>query len=257
MSITTISAWNFGHTIDESNQSLNFDEGSGEILATLNVGSYTLEDFADEVVRAMNAVAVLQEYSSAVDRATRFITISAAANFDLLVSTGSNVTTSAWALMGFTGADRTGAITYESDAASGSQYSTQFLLQRFVDFQDQQKAANSTVNESASGAVEVIKYGNIKLMECNITLATNIIPQQVIIESATGVDDLRTFLEYAVNKRPLEFISDIDTPTIFTDCLLESTASDPKGTGFFLKELYSRGLIGYFETALLRFRQLS
>lgn len=256
MTVQTLSAWNFGHTITESNRSLNFNEGSGELLAELSIGAYSLEDFATEVARVMTNTGT-QDYTVTVDRVTRFITISATSNFDLLAATGSNVATSVWLLLGYSAVDLTATNSYEGDLPSGSQYSTQFILQRFVDFNDKQRAANSTVNESASGNVEVIKYGNIKLMECNITLATNIIPQEVIVENATGVDDLRTFLEYAITKAPLEFIPDIDTPTTFTKCLLESTQEDSKGTGFFLRELYSRGLTGYFETGTTRFREIN
>ena len=53
MSITTYSQFFYGHTITESNYYLDFNEGSGELTAELNSGSYSLEDFATEVARAM------------------------------------------------------------------------------------------------------------------------------------------------------------------------------------------------------------
>ena len=93
-------------------------------------------------------------------------------------------------------------------------------------------------------------------MDCNITLATDIIPQGAIKENINGISDLREFMLYAINKNPIEFISDLDVPTLFESCLLESTKADSKGTGFKLYELYSRKLTGYFETKTLTFRKL-
>jgi hypothetical protein len=93
-------------------------------------------------------------------------------------------------------------------------------------------------------------------MECNITLATDIIPQGAIKENATGVSDLRQFLNYAINKNPIEFVADLENPNVFESTLLEKTQIDSKGTGFKLYELYARKLVGYFETKTLTFRKL-
>ena len=62
---------------------------------------------------------------------------------------------------------------------------------------------------------------------------------------------------YASNKNSLEFLPDVDTPTSFTNCILEKTPEDAKGTAFKLKELYSRGLTGYFESGNLQFREIN
>lgn len=257
MAIYTYSAFNYGHSIDLNNQYINFSEnGIDELSATIQVGSYTLGQFIDAVSVAMNKVGT-QTYTISLDRSTRQITISAPAPFELWVSSGSQVFVSAYALMGFTGADRTGSNTYTGDSASGSQYRSQFLLQNFTDFEDEQRKAASTVNESASGQVQVTSYGDVKLMTCNITLASDTIPQQAIIENPNGVSDLRDFMIYASNKNSLEFLPDVDNPTSFTNCILEKTPEDAKGTAFKLKELYSRGLTGYFESGNLQFREIN
>jgi hypothetical protein len=157
--------------------------------------------------------------------------------------------------MGFT-SDRSGSNSYEGDEASGDQYNPQFILQRYVDFEDNVKTAQASVNESASGVVEVVSYGQNKFMECNITLATDIVPQGAIIENANGVSDLRNFMNYAITKAPMEFVRDVDDENNFNSILLESTREDNKGTAFRLKELYARKLVGYFETGNLVFREL-
>lgn len=254
MSITSYSGFTYGHNITSANDYLNFDDGVGEVGAQIDVGAYTLNDFLGKVLEAFNAEGT-QEYTGSIDRITRKITIEALANFDLLVTTGTQSTISAYALMGFT-SDKTGSNTYESDVASGSFYEPQFLLQTYVAFEDNIKTAKASVNETANGTVEVVSFGKNEFMECNITLATDIVPQGAIKENPTGVSDLRAFLNYAINKNPMEFVFDLENPDVFESCLLEKTGSDSKGTGFKLNELYARKLVGYFETKTLTFRKL-
>jgi len=254
MSIITYSGFTYGHEIYSSNEFINFDEGGGEISAQIEIGSYTLNDFLGKVLEAFNAEGG-QEYSGSIDRLTRKVTISAPSNFSLLVTSGTQSSISAYNLIGFT-SDKDGSNSYESDIASGFFYEPQFLLQNYVAFEDNVMTAQASVNESASGVVEVVSYGKKEFMECNITLATDIVPQGVIKENVNGVSDLRQFLNYAINKNPIEFVPDLENPNIFESTLLEKTNSDSKGTGFKLNELYARKLVGYFETKTLTFRKL-
>jgi hypothetical protein len=257
MALITYPAFNYGHNVTSNNNYINFSEGGPEISATIAVGSYTLGSFINAISVAMNAVGG-QAYSISLNRLTRKITISAPSNFELLINTGSQNNISAYDLMGFTGPDLLGSNSYEGDSASGSQYRPQFLLQGFVDFEDDQRKASAVVNESASGLVQVSSYGDVKTMSCNITLATNITPQIEIIENPTGVSDLRSFMEYAINKYDLEFIPDaINNPSSnIRNCLLEKTPESKDGTAFILKELYARNLTGYFETGNIQFREI-
>lgn len=257
MALLTFPAFNYGHNITNDNYFINFSEGGPELSATIKTGSYTLGSFINAISSAMNAVGG-QAYTVTLDRTTRKITISAPSSFELLINTGSQKNISAYSLIGFNGADLTGLSTYEGDSASGSQYIPQFLLQDYVDFEDEQRKAAASVNESASGRVQVSSYGTVKLMSCNITLATNITPQVAITESPTGYDDLRTFMEYAKEKYDLEFIPDIinNPSSNIVNCLLEKTPEAKDGTAFKLKELYSRNLTGYFETGSLQFRKI-
>jgi len=257
MTIKTYCAFNYGHTVTQDNQYINFSEGAGELSAVLTVGSYTLGSFVDEVSTQLNKVGG-QEYTVSLDRTTRKISISASGNFELLISSGSQVNISAYSLMGFTGADLTGTNSYEGDSASGSQFIPQFLLQNFTDFPNEQRKAAASINEAANGDVEVISYGDVNIMSANITLATDIVPQFAIRDNPNGVGDLRDFMIYATNKRPMEFIYDFEgDPNTFENCILESTPEDKKGTAFKLKELYTRNLAGYFETGNLQFRKIT
>ena len=257
MAIRTISAFNYGHKIDQNNQYINFSEnGIDEITALVVVGSYSLFDFVAAVSVALNK-AGSQEYTLTLDRTTSKITISAPSSFDLLIGSGSLINVSAYELMGFTGADVTGLDTYESDSRSGSQYVPQFLLQNYVDFIDEQRKAASSVSEAANGDVQVTSYGEVLLMSANITLATDLLPQVAVTENANGVGDLRDFMKYITGKNPIEFVADIDTPNTIVKCLLEKTPEGSDGTAFKLKELYSRNLTGYYETGNLQFRQIN
>ena len=259
MTIKTYSAFTYGHTVTDDNKHINFDEGNGELLAELEIGSYTLDAYKNEVARAMNnAIGVTQVYTAMLDRNTRKITIASDSNFDLLVSSGTLVGADAFPLTGFTGADLTGASSYEGDSPSGSYFEPQFMLQKFVDFVDNVKTTASTINQSASGAIEVVSYGKVNYMECMITFQTNI-PQgkgSYIKNDPAGYDNLRDFMNYAITKAPMEFLPDIDNTINFTDCLLESSSASSKGVDFKLRELYSKGFADYYETGKLVFREL-
>lgn len=259
MAIKTRSAFTYGHTITEDNQYINFMEnGIDELAATIEVGSYYLNEFIDKIAQALNEIGD-NTYTVTLDRSTRKITISADANFDLLVTTGTQVAISAFNLIGFT-TDRSGSSSYEADIASGFIYRPQAPLTakggNYVPFDNREESVQSKVNESSSGEIEVVTYGTRNFMECNIKYATDITGQNYIEDNASGVSDLRTFMQYITKKRPIEFLEDRDS-TEFIPCILESTQNDSQGTGFELRELYSQGLANYFETGRLVFRRIA
>lgn len=258
MTVKTYSAWSYGHSITTDNNQLPFSEnGVDELVGTLNSGGYTIASLATEMARAMNAVGTLN-YTASVDRTTGLITIAGDSNFFLYVTSSSLSAISAYEILGFT-TERSGASSYEGDTRSGSYFEPQFLLQSYVDFTDNQKSNNVTVQESATGKVQVVKYGDVNFMECNITLQTNIAQGRgsVIKNDPSGYDNLLAFMQYATTKQPLEFYKDIDDPeNTYTDCIVEKTSADSKGTGFKLRELYSRGFADWFETGIISFREL-
>lgn len=256
MSISTFSTFYYGHTVDTTNNKIDFNEGSGEITAQIAIGSYSATEYATQVQTAMNAVGSFT-YTVTFSRTTRKLTIATSdGNFSLLAATGSSIATGAWSLMGFAATDLSGAQTYTSDGTSGSQFSPQFKLQDYVASTDWQQAAAASVNKTASGRVEVVKFGDEQFIQANMTYLTNITqPDSVVIKSsASGFSDARTFMQYLINKRPVEFMPDIDTPATFEKVILESTPSSKDGTGYKFKELYDKGLPGYYETGTLVFR---
>lgn len=257
MAIQTRSAFTYGHKIDTSNENINFvEDGINELTATIETGSYYLNQFIDKIAQALNEIGD-NAYTVTLDRNTRLITISADANFDLLVTTGTQLETSAFSLMGFT-TDRSGSNSYTADTASGLIYYPQAPLYDYVPFENIREAVQSKRNESSSGEnVEVISYGLVNYMECNIKYATDITGQGYIENNANGVSDLRTFMEYITRINPIEFIPDKSDLDTFTPCILESTRQSRDGTAFELRELYSEKLANYYESSTLRFRRIS
>lgn len=254
MSLKSFSVFNYGQNITSSNKYVDFAEGGPEKTAIIQIGSYSLEQFLEKLSDAMN-LAGGQEYSVTINRVTRRTTISAASNFSLLVTSGSHFSTSAWALIGFT-SDKSGSNSYMSDLPSGFIYEPQFKLQRYIDFNDYVETIESSVNTSASGIVEVVSFGQNNFMECNIMYATDILGQGAIKNNGNGVSDLRDFMNYLIKKRPVEFVPDIDNPSVFIPCILEKTRSSSSGVGFQLYEMYGRGLANYYETQTLTFRKV-
>ena len=251
--LNTMSKWYYGHYIDSTNNTLPFNDGTDR-TATLNVGDYSLTEFVTEIARALNAASSLT-FSASVDRSTRRITITGSSNFELQTTTGASA--NPFSLMGFSGADKTGANNYTGAAASGSEFKPQLKLQKYIAFGDEQLASYSNVAKSASGAVEVVSFGTDDFMTCEVAYQTNNTVTGSIIENQTnGLDNLRTFLQYAVNKRKLEFIPDRDTPATFFKTILESTNASGDGTGYRLNE-YLGIMPGFFSSGTLRFRKLS
>ena len=259
MTLKTSSIFYYGHTIDDTNYSIDFDEGSGEIQASLDIGDYTFEEFAAELEKALNAASTLpQIYTVTANRASQTLTIDSVANFELLTTSGSRLGTTAFTLAGFTGADKTGDNSYTSDLKSGLSYIPPFILQSHAASENIEGFIAPTVNLSASGQVEVIKFGTENFMECNITMVSDY-PQdeRVIVTNLNGISDLREFMRYLITKAKVEYMANIGDRDTFEKLLLESTSEGETGTSFRLKELYDQGLVGYFETGLLKFRRMT
>lgn len=254
MSLSTFSSFYYDYQVTGSNFYIDFNEGAGELTAQVDVGSYSLTDFLIEVGEAMTAAGT-QTYDVSVARATRLVTISATSNFDLLISSGSSVGNDLYSALGFTGADQTGTNSYTGSAACGSEYLPQFILQDHISSDDWQRNVDATVRKSANGTIEVVRFGIEKFVQLNIKYATDKAgDESLILSNATGVADLRTFMQYLITKKPIEFMPDRDSPATFETLILESTQQDSNGLQYRLREMYDRGLPGYFETGPLKFR---
>lgn len=253
MALNTYSKFYYGWTVTEASKHIDFNEGGAELTAELIVGSYSSSTLADEIKRAMEDAGALT-YTVTFNRSTRKFTISAGSNFALLTTSGSHIGTLAFDLIGYTGADHTGASSYVADAVSGGTYSPQFKLQSYISSEHLRRAVDVSVNKTTSGRVEVVSFGLEKFMECEIKFITDIAQSGPILNNDTGVADYLAFIRFAVTKGQVEFMvdsNDVDTYEVF---ILESTEDSSDGTGYRLIEEYDRGLAGYYKSGKLKFR---
>tara|TARA_Y100000593_G_scaffold55043_1_gene102897 strand:+ start:5498 stop:6271 length:774 start_codon:yes stop_codon:yes gene_type:complete len=256
MALNKMSKFYYGHNVTSSNSKIDFNEGASDLVATLNVGDYSLTEYVAEIQRALNDSGALT-YTASVDRDTRYITIAATGTFSLKAATGANISNAIWTLAGFASTDVSGAATYTGTSGSGSEFKPQFFLQKYISFDDQESASYSSVNKSAGGKVEVVSFGTEYFCNLEISYQSDIIQAagSIIENDASGVSNLRTFMQYITKKRKIEFMPDRDTEATFHKCLLEATPSSGDGTGFVLNE-YLGTLPGYFSTGVLRFRKV-
>jgi hypothetical protein len=242
-------------SITSDNLYLNFNEGGPELTAQLQTGDYTMEGLEPVISEAMNAAGALT-YTVTFLRTERKFQISATGSFSLLLTSGTNFGSSVFSLIGFSGADTALATTHTGINQAGSEYIPQFELQSYTDKEDFQKALYASINKSANGLIEVVKFGTEKFYEFNITFATNIeqVSDSAIRNNPTGLQDLRSFMRFCITKNNLEFMPDKNDKDTFYTVLLDKTDADQNGTGYQLKELYTKNLPGFFETGELRFR---
>ena len=250
------SKWYYGHFVTAENNYIDFDEGGSELSAILRPGSYTLEEYASEIATQMTAVSTLpQTYTATVNRSSRKITIASVASFTLRVTTGTHVGVSGYALGGFV-VNATGTSLTGTDP-SGSAFAPQFPLQSLSDFNEQREYIDSSVNLAASGIVEVVSFGSITRMDCEIKFQTNVAQANYLIKNdPNGFQNFKDFMEYAVRKGRMEFILDQASPASFVKSILDKTSASQQGTGYELKRMTSMKLWDYYESGPLSFREV-
>jgi len=260
MTIQTRPCFYYNYEVTELNFAIDFDEGSGELQASLRQGFYTLESLATELQRAMNASGTVREYEVTVDRNARVLTIeeTSALTFNLLFASGSRSGITAAALISFQAVDTGLSGSHTGTEATGSVFEPQFLLQSYVDNVDFQESVSATRNESSAGIVEVCRFGIRNYIEFNITFQNNSTQKNLgpIEYNETGKDDLVDFLRWVTQIGGIEMMKDRNNKDSFISLLIERTPTSTSGTGYRLRELYNRGLPGFFETGVLRFRVL-
>ena len=255
MAITTTPQFFYIDRISATNRFLDFNEGIGELTASITPGGYAISELVDAVSLAMNEAGT-QAYVVSFDRSTRLITISAASNFSLLAVSGTNAGFGVLPTLGFT-TDRTGSNSYTSDTVVGNVYTPQFPLQNFRGFEDNEEAIDSSTNETPSGVVEVITFGMKRFMSFNIRYIKDgaLCDNSPYGNDPNAVQNARDFLSFCITKARLEFMKDNTDPNTFDVILLESTPKSSQGVAYELRELYDIG-IGFYETGIIRFRKI-
>lgn len=252
--IRTYSKFYYGYDVTITTKYIDFNEGASDLVAEVPAGSYTLDTICTAIEDALNEAGALT-YTCTANRTTRIITIAGSGTFDLLASTGDNVANGIYSVIGFAAIDSNNVTSVAGTSAAGSSYSPQFWLQDYVSQEDSRMLRSATVNESASGLVTVQSFGTDRMFEFSIKFATNIYQTNgYIINNLSGVDNLRTFMQFITTKKEFEFMPDSSSPSTFYRVILKSTQDSGDGTGYKLQEQHIRGLAGYFETGILKLR---
>lgn len=252
--IYTWPKFNYGHTVTADNRYFNVDEGDGELTIELPLGDYTLDELAQAIEDALNEAGELV-YSVSTIRDGNRIKIEADENFEILIDTGT-ATATAYELMGFNGVDDlTGDDEYTGDGPSGLEYYPQFLLQSYIPPENWVESSDATVNESADGRVEVIRFGQEQKSQMNLKFITNLpMDGSIIKNNSNGLADALDFLNYISQKKRFEFVPDLLTPGTYYKVILESTPDVKNGTGFKLKEMITENLPDFYETGVITLR---
>jgi hypothetical protein len=254
MALKTRAKFFYGFKINTGSNFIAFQEASGPVkTATLKVATYSAQGFANEISRALNEAGI-QNYSASFSRINRKLTISCSGTFSLLIASGPFAGSQIYADMGFDLVDLSGSNSYTAQNTCGKEYIPQFFLLDYVSTDNSQEAVDASINETASGAVEVIRYGIKKFMKCTIDYITNEkLPNDSWIEnSQTAVDDAQSFLQDITQKNKIEFMPDREDPSSFQVMILESTPSNRNGLGYELQE--KAGFDEYYTTGRLVFR---
>lgn len=257
MALKSHSLFYYGHKIDGNNNLINFKEGLGpELIAEIPVGSYSLTKFLQTIVAALNAASSL-DWSGVVDRATRIISLSSSGPASLLFGTGATALNSPAALMGFAPSDISGT-TFVGSFPTGEVFAPQFPLQNYLGKNRNKKLVNAVVTKSASGdTVSVQSFGVERFIKANIKYITNQPTDGILRGNPNGVEEAQNFMDYIVEKNPIEFMEDEKQPDEYDRVFLDSTDSGQDGTMYSLTEYYDRSLPEYFETGLLTFKVIN
>lgn len=257
MALETKCKFYYGIEITTDNNELDFSEGSGELSIFIPIGVYSPQEIALKLASLLTN-AGSQTYSCSFNRSTRKLTISATSNFSILIATGTHSATTLYQTLGYTGgANLTGANSYLAPSTIGYEFVPQFYLLDYIPLEHNVRSVQASINETASGQVEVIRYGTKRFMECSMELITNKPFQgsDFWTSSTTGLDDALNFLGFATQKSKIEFMPNKDDVNTYSTLILESTESDASGIGFKLLEQLDYGN-GYYKTGKLVFREV-
>lgn len=256
--IFTRSAFFYGYEATFDAQFIDFNEGADDLVATVAVGSYSISELCTQITSAMNAVGTFT-YACTIDRSTRIITIGGSSAFDLLNATGTNTAKNILLQVGFAATDYSSVTSVAGTSAAVAEYLPQRRLQDYIPTENWTDLVDATVNKAANGNTQVQSFGKFYFMQCNITLATNIVQGDGsdIESSPVGVDQLTAFMGHITDKNKIEFMPDRDDLDTFQKLLCEKTTGSTDGIGFKLREKWDVGAAGYYDSGIILFKLFS
>lgn len=260
MALENHSAFYYIEPVSDTNFYLPFIEPNDaniEINAEVDVGKYSITDLAAKVEDAMNSFGALT-YQVEFNRITRKIEISANGDFELLIGSGITVGVDIFPLLGFNTAVDSGVVTeIESTVEIGTEFIPQFWLQSYVDPRFKRKAISGVQSVSANGQVETVTFGRASFLEFEIKFQNNTgITGVGFTGTSSGIEALESFLNFIIDKSPIEFMVSVDDRSVFQKIILESTQEDSTGLGFLMSEMVGSKLADLYESGKLVFRIL-
>jgi hypothetical protein len=141
---------------------------------------------------------------------------------------------------------------------SGFSYTPQFPIQSYIGKNKNKNLVNSVVTKSASGdRVSVQTFGSERFIKGNIKYITNQPTEGLLRSNSQAVEEVQSFMDYIIEKNPIEFMENENDPNVFDRVYLESTSEGQNGTSYELMEYVDRNLPEYFETGLLTFKVIN
>jgi hypothetical protein len=249
MALQALSVFTYGIEITTLNRNLDFkiSGGGAELNAVLNLGFYSPQSLADEIVRALQAQDSVNSYTCTVNRnilngTQNRLTISTTGSFlSLLFGTGTNVFTSVASVAGFNASDYTGNTSYTGSTSTGTNLIPDFQGYNYLDDNNQGKVFGA-VNVSAAGIKESVVFNIQKFIDVEFKYE----PRSKLLQ-------WKNFFTWAIQQRPFDFIPEISSPNTSYQLTLEKTSYDGKGLGFQMKEMLPN-FPNYFTTGPMNMR---
>ena len=197
-------------------------------------------------------------YTVTTDRTTRKFTISASGNFTILAGSGSYVGSSVYLKLGLNGVNKTGANSYQSDFSTGTVYRPQFNLFNYLPTKHRIGSNQATQDESGNGQYQIVSFGTVQYMECEMRFITDRADKPSVIEKdLLATTNVMAFLNYARLKNKIEFMEDRNNPQNFEKFILFRTGQSNQGIEIRLDEMTDFNLQDYYRTGLLTFRKVT
>lgn len=250
MALTSKSLFLYEFEINQLNSSLDFRATSGGIIlqATLRYGFYSLGRLMIEIRRAMEATDPARIYSVTADRTlvggteNRITIATNGAYLDLLFGSGPRAVSSVHSLIGFTGTDKTGALTYTGTSTAGTALVPDYIGYNYLG-PEMIRNVFGALSITASGEKEAIVWAIQKFIQVEFKYETE----------ARVVTEWMSFLTWAIQQRSFEFTPKISTPNTFYDVTLETTSADGKALGYKLDEMLPEFPF-FYKTGMLKMR---
>lgn len=251
MALKAKSLFLYGYEITALNRSLDFKAVSGGpvLLATLDLGFYSLSSLLLEIKRAMETVDLVNKYTVTASRTVNGglenrVTIATNGSYlDLLFATGPRVISSVAPLIGFAATDRTGSLSYIGTLSSGTALVPDYVGYNYLG-PEFNRSVFGALNISARGDKEAIVWNVQKFIQVEFKYE----PEAKVISEWTD------FLTWAIEQKPFEFTPEISTGYVFYEVTLETTQADGKGLGYMMTEMLPEFPF-YYRTGALKFRQ--